>query len=262
MNLKSGLVSITFRKKSPQEIVEMVADAGLEGIEWGGDVHVPHGDLAAAREVRGMCESRGIAIPSYGSYYRAGVSEEEGLSFSAVLNTASELDTDLIRIWAGKASADISDEERELILKDILRVAKLAADKNIAIGLEFHSGTLTDSNESSSLLLEELGDSDNVFLYWQPRLGDTPDKALDSLSLVAPRLGNIHVFHWTLNESGERKQRHLSEGESDWRRYLAAVETFGKEINRRYVMLEFVRDGSPGQFAEDAETLRSILTSL
>ena len=51
-DLKTGLVSITFREKSPEEIVGLVVEAGLDGIEWGGDVHVPHGDLAKAREVR------------------------------------------------------------------------------------------------------------------------------------------------------------------------------------------------------------------
>ena len=67
MEIKTGLVSITFRKKSPEEVVALVCDAGLDAIEWGGDIHAPHGDLAKAREIREMCDSRGIAIPSYGS---------------------------------------------------------------------------------------------------------------------------------------------------------------------------------------------------
>lgn len=54
--LLPGLVSITFRKLSPGEIVELVATAGLVGIEWGGDVHVPHGDFARAAEVRKLTE--------------------------------------------------------------------------------------------------------------------------------------------------------------------------------------------------------------
>ena len=32
-----GLVSITFRELSPREIVKLVADGGLVGIEWGGE---------------------------------------------------------------------------------------------------------------------------------------------------------------------------------------------------------------------------------
>ena len=68
----SGLVSVTFRALSPAEIVELVARAGLEGIEWGGDVHAPHGDVARARDVYRRTVDAGLAIPSYGSYYRPG----------------------------------------------------------------------------------------------------------------------------------------------------------------------------------------------
>lgn len=42
------LTSVTFRRMKPEEILRVAARAGIEGIEWGGDVHVPAGDLAAA----------------------------------------------------------------------------------------------------------------------------------------------------------------------------------------------------------------------
>ena len=50
-NIK-GLVSISFRSKSVEEIALAARDAGLEAIEWGGDVHTPHGDIAAAHNAR------------------------------------------------------------------------------------------------------------------------------------------------------------------------------------------------------------------
>ena len=49
---KNGLVSISFRDFSPEKIVKMCAKAGLDGIEWGGDIHVPHGNLQVAVAVR------------------------------------------------------------------------------------------------------------------------------------------------------------------------------------------------------------------
>ena len=55
-----GLVSISFRKHTPEEIVKACADAGLRYIEWGSDVHVPAGNEARAREVRALCASAGI----------------------------------------------------------------------------------------------------------------------------------------------------------------------------------------------------------
>lgn len=46
--VKTGLVSVTFRQKSVEEIAALTAEAGLSGVEWGGDVHVPPGDREAA----------------------------------------------------------------------------------------------------------------------------------------------------------------------------------------------------------------------
>ena len=43
--MKTGLCSVSFRKLTVEEIIAAVKDAGLDGIECGGDVHVPHGDV-------------------------------------------------------------------------------------------------------------------------------------------------------------------------------------------------------------------------
>ena len=42
---KTGLVSISFRSLSVDEIIDLVKDAGLEAIEWGRDVHAPCDDV-------------------------------------------------------------------------------------------------------------------------------------------------------------------------------------------------------------------------
>ena len=47
----TGLTSITFRQLTVEQIVELVQQSGLDGIEWGGDVHVKPGEEALAREV-------------------------------------------------------------------------------------------------------------------------------------------------------------------------------------------------------------------
>ena len=89
--IKSGLVSITFRQLSPGDIIDLVKKAGLDGIEWGGDIHVPHGDIAKAEEVYSLTRDAGLDIPAYGSYYKVGESEQEGLAFNDVLISAAAL---------------------------------------------------------------------------------------------------------------------------------------------------------------------------
>ena len=61
--MKTSLTSVTFRKKSIEEIVDLVAQAGLDAIEWGGDVHVPPTDPEASAKAVGLCREKGIDLP-------------------------------------------------------------------------------------------------------------------------------------------------------------------------------------------------------
>ncbi|NDC87712.1 MAG: sugar phosphate isomerase/epimerase, partial [Bacteroidetes bacterium] len=49
--LKTALLSITFRSLQAERIIALAAQAGLDGIEWGGDVHVPPTNLAHAQRI-------------------------------------------------------------------------------------------------------------------------------------------------------------------------------------------------------------------
>ena len=71
-----GLLSITFRSLTWDDIIQQVIAAGLSAIEWGGDIHVRAGDVELAKTVRRRCEESGILISAFGSYYRAGTNPE------------------------------------------------------------------------------------------------------------------------------------------------------------------------------------------
>jgi len=64
--MKTGLCSVSFRKLTVVEIIAAVKAAGLDGIEWGGDVHVPHGDVEKAKQVAKLMEEAGLETLSYG----------------------------------------------------------------------------------------------------------------------------------------------------------------------------------------------------
>ena len=191
--LKTGLVSITFRKLKPLEIISLVKESGLAAIEWGGDVHVPHGNIAVARKVADQTRNAGLEVAAYGSYYRVGVSEDERSKFSSVLETAVELGASTIRVWAGnRGAADTSPELRKKIVVEALRISELAAQENIVIGFEYHGGTLTDSVESVRQLMDETN-HDNLKFYWQPTIGMPAEQQFSGLRDVSGRLSNIHV---------------------------------------------------------------------
>ena len=250
--IKSGLVSITFRQLTPEEIVALVAQAGLDGIEWGGDIHVPHGDTKRAAEVRKMTADAGLTVAAYGSYYKVG-HEADPVSFEAVVASAVELGAPTIRVWAGtKGSADADDEYRSLVVQDSQRIADLAGKEGITVSYEFHPNTLTDTNESAVKLIEEVS-NDNLRTYWQPASKWEIEHCLEGLQAISPWLTNVHAYYWD-KETGDHMT--LAEGKDAWGHYLPTVAALDGE---HYVMLEFVKDNSPEVFLADAATLKSWL---
>ncbi len=246
-----GLVSITFRNLTPYEIVGLVRRAGLDAVEWGGDVHVPHGAIARAREVARLTLEAGLRIAAYGSYYRAG---EGGGNppFETVLETALALRAPTIRIWAGnRPSAGADDDYRRRVVDDIRRIAREALAAHLGITIEFHGGTLTDANESTIRLMNEIPEP-NVTFGWQPAPAFSEPERTRGLEALRPRLGNLHVFTWSM-ESDRIVQHPLADGEDAWRTYLALADATPGD---RGVLIEFVRDGDPAQFLEDAAVLR------
>ena len=70
--LTPGLVSISFRKRSLEEIAADCVQTNLRVIEWGGDIHVPHGDFRQAEIAAEITQKNGLTVAAYGSYFRAG----------------------------------------------------------------------------------------------------------------------------------------------------------------------------------------------
>lgn len=255
--IRTGLISVTFRQLDPESVVAWAARANLSAIEWGGDVHVPHGDVRRAREVGRITRAAGLEVCSYGSYYRVGcgTAGQEPIDFERVLETAVALQAPAVRVWAGDRGSDAADAEwRRRVAEDARRIAELAAAAGVSIDFEYHSHTLTDTTESALSLLADV-DHPNVRCHWQPRLQDDFAQSCAGLQPLLPWLANIHVFHWLAN--GER--RPLQEGEERWKRYLSVLRQTGKE---HCALLEFVKDDDPMQLLNDAETLHRILDAV
>ena len=142
--MKTGLTSVTFRQKSVEEIIALAAKAGLSGIEWGGDVHVPPGDPAAAAETARKTREAGLCVLSYGSYYRG----MEGEDFGPVLGAP------VIRVWAGqKTYEESSFAEFAALARRFRAAAEMAAAEGIRVAFEYHRGTATQTARGTLALL-------------------------------------------------------------------------------------------------------------
>ncbi|WP_431880317.1 sugar phosphate isomerase/epimerase family protein [Micromonospora marina] len=252
MNISPGLVSVTFRQLVPAEVVALARAAGLAGIEWGGDVHVPPGDDGTARRVADLTADAGLAVSGYGSYYRLGHSATEGLAPEAVVRTAGLLGAPVIRVWAGRRpSIEADDAYRAGVVEDARRVADLAGAAGLTVAFEYHRNTLTDTRDSTARLLDALVGLP-VRTLWQPQPERDRAENLADLRAVLPHLADLHVFAWT----PQRQRLPLRVQHADWTAYLAVA---GSVPGRRYASLEFVVDDDPGLLPADAETLRQLL---
>lgn len=250
-SIRPGLVSITFRQKSVQQVIQLCQKNALEGIEWGGDVHVPHGDIPGAKQVQRQCADAGLEIAAYGSYYRVGHSEKE-TSFESVLETALTLQTPLLRVWAGKQDAEDADYSYvQHVVEESRRIGELASASGIHLAFEFHGKTLNNSAKASCRLLEAV-DQPVWRTLWQPLVSETLPP-VESLTRILPRLANLHVYHW----ENFRHRFALAAGAVDWQKYFHAAA----DGVPRWALLEFVRDDAAISLAEDAAVLRRLLGS-
>ena len=248
-----GLVSITFRKLSPAQIVDLCVINQLQVIEWGGDVHVPHGDTETAKQVGRLTRDHGLNIAAYGSYYRLAASPTEGLHFPAVLASAVALETKTIRVWAGnRGSADADSGWRQEVAEDALRCADLAAQEGITLCYEFHGGTLTDTLESACDLLTATAHP-FIKTLWQPPHGRPLEECLSGLRTLAPRLQHVHAFHWWPDPSHRLAFR---DGKDRWAAYISELRVLGLSPS---ILLEFVAGDSPEALTDDALFLHEIL---
>ena len=239
-----GLVSVSFRKLLPEEVADLCVKAGFSAIEWGGDIHVPAGNLQRAMAVKAVSAARGMKIAAYGSYYHLGGSRDD---FLRNLDTAAKLGAPTMRIWAGsRGSALVSAEERKQLVEEFSQDIFLAQEAGITLVPEFHGNTLTDTAESLSQLMKELPE---LRYYWQPRWDWSEDKCLASLDMISEKLVSMHVFSWRI-ENGKEIRLPLAAGEILWKKAFAR----GKKDT--CALMEFVRDDDPEVFLADAETLK------
>jgi sugar phosphate isomerase/epimerase len=257
MKLRTGLVSISFRPLSPQQIVELCQQTRLESIEWGSDVHVLPGDLKTARQVGQLTREAGLEVACYGSYYRC-----DGSDFTPVVETALELGAPLIRVWAGKmGSSEFSTDEWFNTLASLYEAAELAEEAGIIVATEYHGGTLTDKRDSTTEMLESVGHP-NLRTFWQPlRRGPgyeaRVEENLEDLRAVAPYLSNIHAYEWREGAAG-REAFSLQESQQ-WPLYMQELRSIGGDHT---VLLEFVPGDAPEALPAEAAALQALIQAV
>lgn len=241
-----GLVSISFRPHTAEEIAAATAAAGLSCVEWGSDVHAPCTDDAALRRIVALQETYGLTCCSYGTYFWLGKTPLAELT--DYIKAAKTLGTDLLRLWCGvKGSADYTAEERDALFALCREAAAVAAAHGVTLGLECHIGTFTDEADAALALMQAV-DSPHLQMYWQPHQNKTAEENLRYARLLAPYIRRVHVFNW----AGEDRFP-LGEAVALWRQYRSCLDPAVP------LLLEFMPDDRLATLPTEAKALKEIV---
>ena len=241
-----GLVSVSFRKNTAEEILKAVKNAGLSHIEWGSDVHAPCKETETLKQIADMQKEYGIKCSSYGTYFRFG--ESDITELEDYIAAAKILGTNVLRLWCGnKNGKNMTEHEREELISQCRQAAEIAERHDVTLCMECHRKTFTEYPEDTLELMERVN-SQHFRMYWQPFQWLEPGESMQIAKAIAPYTEHIHVFNWR----GDKKLP-LIDAVDEWREYLAVFDT------PRTLLLEFMPDGRIETLVTEANALRTII---
>ena len=241
-----GLVSISFRKHTPREILEAMNGAGLTHIEWGSDVHAPYDDMEKVKQIAQMQKENGITCSSYGTYFRLGVTPMDELE--GYITAAKLLGTNILRLWCGNQSGDdMTQEQKRELIAQCKKASEIAGKHGVVLCMECHRKTFTQNLGDALDLMREVN-SPHFAMYWQPFQWQTVEQNLAYAEAISPYTHHIHVFQWK-----DTQKFSLFDGIEEWRGYL------GKFSTPRTLLLEFMPDDMLSSLGREADALRKII---
>ncbi len=250
--MKTGLVSVTFRKLTIKEIIQLAKDNSLKSIEWGSTPHIDAGEVKLARKVRSLMHGAGLTCESYGSYY--GILYRKGVHkpypFKKLCKTAVALGAKTIRIWPGfPGMQPYSEDDIRRAVAHTREICHIAKKYGLTLSMECHFWTITENYKNSLDFIKRVG-CDNLKMYWQPNPYESKEYNLEAAKALLPYVTNVHVCHWI-----KQDKKPLSDGLDDWREYFDVLKT----DDDRVFMLEFMHDGEPESLPATSDTLHEIM---
>ncbi len=255
--MKLGLCTIAFEEKPLEEVIDIAADYGFDGIEvWGKPPHMPlEYDDTYVKNIKQLVQQKGLSISAYGSYVNP-LMEFHQKHFEDAFKIAHGLGTNLVRIWSGGGpSKSIIPDDKRMILFRLVSLSQWANFRSIVMGLEMHNNHLSDTVDTILEIIENTN-MPSLKTYYQPLSRYDADEPHTAAQRLAPHVVNIHAQNF--DENG--KACPISDGVVD---YSRVVETLGSQGYDGYIHVEFVHgDNKMDALQRDRDFLASLTTPL
>ena len=244
-SFKLGLCSVTFRKKSVEEIIEIAKKSGIGYIEWGGDVHVK--TTEDAERVKILCDKENIKISSYGSYFNSADYNED--NWVSVCKITKAMSASSVRIWLGRKDSEKTDNSEYLtLLENMKKMCDIAASYGLLVCPECHDNTFNNNTDAVLRFKKDL-QRENFRTYFQSRYFRM-EYDLDRIDRTFDFTENVHVSYRDL-----KKEQRFRKKDKNY------LDTLLKKLNEKnfggIVMVEFVSGDREKAFYKDIEKLKS-----
>ena len=255
--MKLGLCTIAFHEKPLEEVVNIAADYGFDGIEiWGKEPHMPPTfDAEYVQKVREMVLGKGLAVSALGSYVNPLMPWYQR-HLEEAFKIAQGLRTNLVRIWSGGGSSKtISPDDRRMINFRLASLTQWAQFRQLTLGLEMHNNNLSDSIASTLELVKNV-ELPALKTYYQPLFGLNEDDPYDAAQKLAPYIVNVHAQNADASGNGCP----IADGVVD---YAKVIEILNSHKYEGYLEVEFVHgDDKLEALQRDRDYLASLIGTL
>ncbi len=249
--MKIGLTSTTFRQiKSLEKIVNIAVQAGVDCIEWGGDIHVT--DVESAQRAKQLCLDAGIEISSYGSYYRVGSGKTD--EWKRICEIVHTMGAKIIRVWLGEKGSEETDNiYYKKILNDLIEICKIADEYGLTVSPECHTYTFNDNTEKFIKISKEFKKNTNLSnfkTYFQSKY-KTKNIAYD-FDRIEKTLNEIEIVHISYSER-MREQAFSKKNRKYVPQLLKKLKETGYD---KIILIEYTYFASPAFFFKDVSKLK------
>lgn len=253
--MQIGVCTISTKSRSIESIIDICGELGVGGVEIWGEGHIGDKSPESCRSIAASANEREVSIPVYGSYLRLG-GDEFDEEMETELEIADHLGADLIRVWAGEQEyQNCTEAHWERVLRDLERLGGAARDRELAVTVERHSGTVTNETEGAKMLIEA-ADSPAIGLNWQPLFEHDSETVADDVRQLADLVNNVHLQ--AVPAPGESDRCALSDAYFD---VADVVQTFDESGFEGFYEIEFVTQRAPyhAALASDLAFVQALL---